>query len=99
MSATIVRYRVKPDRVEENATLVRAVYAELAATQPAGFRYTTFVEDDGVGFVHIATVDEGHEAPLLQLAAFQAFRAGLADRCDQPPQSTTMTQRIGGYNL
>jgi hypothetical protein len=32
----IVRYRVKPDRAAENVELVRAVYAELHDTGPAG---------------------------------------------------------------
>lgn len=30
MKLTVVRYRVKPDRVAENEELVRAVYRELA---------------------------------------------------------------------
>ena len=57
MSAVLVRYRVKPDRADENAELVRAVYEELAAHQPPGFRYATFVLDDGVTFTHIAFTD------------------------------------------
>ena len=34
MSAVIVRYRVKAGRAEENAELVRAVYAQLAERSP-----------------------------------------------------------------
>ena len=34
MRQVMVRYKVKPDRVEENEQLVRAVYEELAATAP-----------------------------------------------------------------
>jgi len=30
MGQVVVRYKVKPDRVEENEQLVRRVYAELA---------------------------------------------------------------------
>jgi hypothetical protein len=97
MSTTIVRYRVAPGRTEENAALVRAVYAELAATEPPGFRYATYLEDDGVSFVHFAVTDDDHDAPLPQLAAFQRFRAGLAERCDAPPTVTTLTDRIGAY--
>jgi hypothetical protein len=97
MSTTIVRYRVAPGRTEENAALVRAVYAELAATQPPGFRYATHLEDDGVSFVHIATTDDGHDTPLPRLPAFQRFRAGLAERCDVRPEATTLTDRIGAY--
>jgi hypothetical protein len=99
MSTTIVRYRVTPGRTEENAALVRAVYAELAATAPPGFHYATYLEDDGVSFVHIAVTDDDHEAPLPQLPSFQRFRAGLAERCDAPPAVTTLTDRIGAYGL
>lgn len=38
----MIRYRVKPDQVERNLELVRAVYAELESTQPDGLRYGTF---------------------------------------------------------
>ena len=60
MRQVMVRYRVKPDQVERNAELVRAVYEELAREpQPDGFRYATFRLDDGVSFVHFADRDRG----------------------------------------
>lgn len=99
MSAVIVRYRVKPGRAEENAELVRAVYAELAAEQPPGFRYATFVLDDGVTFVHVAFTQDGNKAPLPQLPAFQRFTAAIAERCEEPPQTTQLTEQIGSYGL
>ena len=99
MTGVIVRYRVKPDRAEENSELVRAVYAELSAQQPPGFKYTTFVQDDGVSFVHIAFADDGVQPPLPQLAAFQRFTAAIAERCDEPPQTTKLATVIGSYGL
>ena len=98
-AAAVVRYRVKPDRAEENAELVRAVYAELAEQNPPDFRYATFVMDDGVSFVHIALTEGDSDAPLPQLAAFQRFREGLAERCDELPQATQLPEQIGGYGL
>jgi hypothetical protein len=98
MSAVVaVRYRVKPDRVEENAELVRAVYAELAARQPQGFRYATFLLEDGLTFVHTAVTEEGAETPLQQLPAFKRFLEGIRDRCDEPPQTFKPQEQIGGY--
>jgi quinol monooxygenase YgiN len=99
MNAVIVRYRVKPGRSEENADLVRSVYAGLEAEGSAGFRYATFVLDDGVSFVHIAFSDDGESAPLVQLPAFQEFQRGIAERCDEQPQVTRLTTRIGSYAL
>src|SRR5215471_9556263 len=57
MPQVMVRYRVNPDRVAENEQLVRAVYDELAASQPEGLQYATFKLPDGVTFVHIARHD------------------------------------------
>jgi hypothetical protein len=99
VSAVIVRYRVKAGRSEENAELVRAVYAQLAADQPPGFRYTTYVLEDGVTFVHIAFMEDGHEAPLPQLPAFQQFQRAIAERCDEAPQVTRLADLVGAYGL
>jgi quinol monooxygenase YgiN len=93
----IVRYRVTPARVEENADLVRAVYAELQEAAPPGLRYATFLEADGVSFVHVASHDDEAGAnPLPQLPAFQRFQERLGERCDEPPVVTEMRQ-IGAY--
>jgi hypothetical protein len=91
----MVRYKVKPDRVAENEALVRAVYEELAATEPPGLRYATFRLEDGVTFVHLATV-EGDGNPLADVEAFARFQAGIRDRCDEPPVAT-QAQTIGSY--
>ena len=99
MPATIVRYRVKPGRAEENAVLVRAVYAELAENAPPGFRYATYVQDDGVSFVHVAFSDGSRVVPLPGLPAFQRFTAAIAERCDEPPHVTQLETQIGSYRL
>jgi hypothetical protein len=99
VTAVIVRYRVKPGRAEENAELVRAVYAELGELEPPGFRYATFVLGDGVTFTHVAFTEEGHSAPLPRLAAFKRFLEGIAERCDEPPQTTQLPTRVGSYGL
>jgi hypothetical protein len=99
MSAVIVRYRVKPGRAEENAELVRGVYSELAEEQPPGFRYATFVLEDGVTFIHIAFSEEGQDPPLPQLPAFQRFVGDIAERCDEPPNATQLSERVGSYRL
>ena len=95
MRQVMVRYTVKPDRVEENEQLVRAVYDELAATGPAGLRYATFRLDDGVSFVHVASV-EGEHNPLAEVAAFARFQADVRDRCDEPPVVTELHE-VGSY--
>ena len=80
----VIRYRTKPEHADANAELVRAVFAELAADEPAGLRYATYRLDDGVTFVHVATL-EGEVNPLLSSAAFGHFQQGIADRCAEGP--------------
>ena len=92
-----VRYRVKPDRVEEHESLLRAVFDALASGSPDGVRYAAYKEPDGVSFVHLALID-GEVNPLQKLDAFRAFTAGIADRCDVPP-STVELEPIGAYGL
>ena len=99
MTQVMVRYRVKPERVEENEELVRAVYDELRRTEPAGLRYATFKLDDGVSFVHLAvTESESGGSPLSRLRAFQEFQKDIEDRTDESPVVTELDQ-IGSFRL
>jgi hypothetical protein len=97
MKRVMVRYKVKPDRVEENEELVRAVYDELKRDAPAGFRYATFQLEDGVSFVHIAQIEEGQN-PLTELAAFREFQKEIGDRCEQPPVAAELRE-VGSYRF
>jgi hypothetical protein len=98
MRVVMVRYTVKPNRVEENEELVRAVYEELATSAPEGFRYATFKLDDGRSFLHLATVADGAENPLASITAFGEFQREIAERCDTQPLVSTL-QAVGSYRL
>jgi hypothetical protein len=99
MSQVIVSYKVKPDRVEENERLVRAVYEELHRDQPDGLQYATFRLEDGVSFIHVASLEteDGHN-PLSNVAAFKAFQADVRDRVEEGPVVHTV-HAIGSYRL
>jgi hypothetical protein len=96
-SFVLVRYEVEPSRVAENEDLVRAVYEELAETQPTWLRYVTFALEDGVSFVHLAVIDTS-EGELRDVAAFRRFREGLADRVVAPLTNTSLRQ-VGSYRV
>jgi hypothetical protein len=97
MNATVVRYQTKPERAEENQKLIEAVFAELDERRPDGFTYQVFRLEDGVSFVHVAIEhDVDDPASLQDVPAFQAFVAGIADRCDVPPAASGATV-VGGY--
>ena len=97
MRRVMVRYTVKQGQAEHNEELVRSVYDALHATQPEGLRYATFRLEDGLTFVHIAEVD-GEQNPLTQMPAFGAFVAGIEERCDEPPVSSSLTC-VGSFGL
>ncbi len=98
MKRTIIRYKTKPGAADENAELVRAVFAELKAAQPEGIRYLSLrLEDDT--FIHFveSTADDGSSA-LPKLAAFGAFQSGLRERCVEPPLPKGATV-VGNYRM
>ena len=98
MQRVMVRYTVKPDRAAENERYIQQVFAELARSAPPGMQYAAFKLDDGVSFVHLYAHDTGSIEPLRALSAFQAFRAGLADRCEVAPVRTVM-EEVGSYGF
>lgn len=99
MGEVVVRYKVKPDRVEENEQLIGRVYAELAERGPAGLRYATFRLEDGVSFVHVASIfTEDGSNPLGAISAFADFTRDVAERCDEPPVATG-ARLVGSYGF
>ena len=97
MKATVVRYQAKPERAAENQQLIEAVFAELAQRQPEGFTYKVFRLEDGVSFLHVVIEHDVENPDSIQaVPAFQAFVAGIAERCDVPPVATGATI-VGGY--
>jgi hypothetical protein len=94
----MVRYKVKPDQVEKNEELVRAVYDELRRTELAGLRYATFKLEDGVSFVHIAAETGEGDRSLADLEAFQAFTKDIGERCDVAPVATGLRE-VGSFRF
>ena len=99
MKRVLVRYTVKADRSEENENYIRKVFDDLLETRPGGLRYASFKLEDGVSFVHLASIetDDGSN-PLSQSAAFKAFQERIKERCEKPPVAVDLHE-IGSYNL
>ena len=98
MGSSMVRYKVRPDRADENVTLVEAVYEQLDRERPEGLHYATFRLPDGVSFMHIVVESDQPGSVLGQLAAFKAFSADIQSRCDEPPVATEITL-VGSYAI
>jgi hypothetical protein len=98
MKQTLVRYKTKPERVQENAQLIARVFAELKAKSPDGVRYLCLGLDDG-SFVHFAAVESTDGAhPITSLDAFRAFQSGIKERCMELPQAGDATI-VGNYRM
>lgn len=91
MSRVIVKYRVKQENAQENIDYINRIFEALKGTSPEGLRYASFVLEDGVSFVHIASIETADgENPLASLPEFQAFVKDIAARCDEPPQPSVV---------
>ena len=91
MKTVMVRYKVKPGRVAENEGLIVKVYEQLKNENPQKLRYATYKLDDGVSFVHLATIQSDGTNALTEISAFKDFVSGIKDRCDEPPVTTAVT--------
>ena len=98
MASSMVRYKVRPDRADENETLVKAVYEQLNRERPYGLHYTTFKLPDGVSFLHIVIDTDQPGRILNEVAAFKAFAAEIESRCEEPPVATELTL-VGSYSV
>jgi len=98
MGSSMVRYKVRPDRADENEALVRAVYEQLSREQPDGLHYATFRLPDGVSFMHIVFETDQPGRILAVIPAFKAFTAEIEGRCEEPPVPTELTL-VGSYGF
>ena len=98
MKRTVVRYKAKPEMVEENERLIASVFKELHATSPRDVRYMVLRLGDG-SFIHFAIADaETSAAPLQRIEAFRNFQSSAKTRCVEPPLSSEATI-VGNYRM
>ena len=99
MERVLVRYKVKSDRAQENTDYIQKVFAELQQNSPDGLRYASFKLDDGVSFVHFASIEtESGVNPLAESPAFKSFQSEIKDRCEEPPVAIELNE-IGSYRF
>jgi hypothetical protein len=94
MPSMLVRYRAKPDRIDENERLIGAVFRELQAKAPPDVRYLVLRLSDGT-FCHL--VEDGSKT-IPSLDAFVAFRHGGEERRLDEPQQLQATI-VGNYRM
>jgi hypothetical protein len=94
MQRMLVRYRAKPEKIEENQRLIGEVFRELHAKSPSNVRYLVLKLSDGT-FYHLV---EDTSKTIPSLEAFAAFRRGGEDRRIDEPQQLDATV-IGNYRM
>ena len=98
MKQVLVRYKTKPEMVQENARLIEQVFQELHTKSPEGLRYLALRLPDGT-FVHFVTSDRTDgTSPLTTSESFRAFQSGVRERCAELPQSGDVTI-VGNYHM
>lgn len=99
MKRVIVRYKVKEDQAAQNVAYIRSVFAALESNKPDGLRYASFQLEDGVSFIHVASIETTDGSnPLAALAEFEAFTEDIASRCDEPPVAMA-ADTVGSYRV
>jgi hypothetical protein len=99
MKTLMIRYKTKKDSAAANEELVHAVYDELRTRKPAGLRYGTFKLEDGVTFIHIATMETPAAGDALtSMASFKAFQKNLGARCVSGPEPVELGA-VDSYKL
>jgi hypothetical protein len=94
MPHRLIRYRVKPEKVEENQKLIEGVFRELQAKSPGEVRYLVLRLSDRT-FCHL--VDDSTRT-VANLEAFAAFQRGGAERRLDEPQQLEATI-VGNYRM
>lgn len=93
MAKTLIRYRVKPEKIAENQRLIEDVFRELHAKSPNA-RYLVLKLADGT-FCHLF---EDSGGTIASLEAFAAFRRGGEERRLDEPQRLEATV-VGNYRM
>ena len=99
MNRVIVRYKVKEDQAQQNIDYILDVFSALEKGKPEGIRYASFQLEDGVSFVHIASIEtEDGSNPLPDFDEFKTFVQDIGSRCVEPP-AVSAAETIGAYRV
>lgn len=75
MISVIVSYQVKPEFVEQNKANIQTFLADFKLLDASKFKYSVFLKEDGVSFVHYSQyADEAMQNQLLNIPSFKAFQ-------------------------
>ena len=89
MTTLLITYRVKPERLAEHLRLLDRVRSELDG-HPGDVSWLSHRQSDvTTRFVDLVVTDRPGRFSALE--SWEAFRAGLDERCDEVPVMTELT--------
>ena len=98
MTRTVIHYQTKPEATQRNTELIEDVFRELSAAAPEGARYLVLRTAEGAFFHIVAYDNDGDDAGITDLPAFDAFTDGGAERRIAPPFRADVTV-VGNYRM
>ena len=90
MKGTLIRYKVRPEKADENQQLIEKVFTELNAKSPEGVRYMALRLPDGT-FQHFVLGEPERRAAITDSGSFRSFQQGIKERVVDPPQQSDVT--------
>ena len=101
MKIVRVIYTVQPEYVEQNKANISQVMQDLKALNNPNTKYASYLEEDGVTFMHFAQYpDEATSQLLNNLPSFAKFRQELkASNPVSPPKSVNMSLVASAFEL
>ena len=96
-----VQYTVKPDYAEHNKSNIAQVMKDLRALNNPNAKYASYLEEDGVTFMHFAQYPDDETAKLLNdLPSFTKFRKELKESNPVvPPGSMNMSLVASAFDI
>jgi hypothetical protein len=82
---TLVVYRIRPEKISENRSLIEAVFEEIKVRHSPHLEYRVFASADGTFIHHHKRLSVDPESEMTSYRSFRKFRESLSSRCiDQP---------------
>jgi hypothetical protein len=98
MSVTMLRHKVKDDRIQEAEAAVRDWFEALDRERPEGLRYASTRLPDSSTFLILTELDESIEDPRQVIPEFHVFLERLKELVEGPP-TVEQLEVVGSYNL
>lgn len=96
-----VQYTVKQEYAEHNKANIAQVMKDLRALNNPDTKYASYLEEDGVTFMHFAQYPDDETARLLNdLPSFAKFRKELKEsKPVVPPSSMNMSLVASAFDI